>query len=227
MPAKLITGSDSSSAETRCVRKRWAARQTLYSRGPLSQHRRSAGTSVFSPIIRTPPALAVACLLPLLWLQPARASDSALEYAIKATYLYKIPQFVSWPPGTLPPTAFRLCVVGRHPFGGVLDQAVRGQMVQQRPIVVRRYRTITANPGCQLMYVAGSADQSVASVLAMVRGQPVLTVTDGQTDRKARGIINFVLAQGRVRFQISARAAAANGLAISSKLLSLAFGGRS
>ncbi len=100
-------------------------------------------------------------------------------------------------------------------------------MVQQRPIVVRRYRTITANPGCQLMYVAGSADQSVASVLAMVRGQPVLTVTDGQTDRKARGIINFVLAQGRVRFQISARAAAANGLAISSKLLSLAFGGRS
>jgi YfiR/HmsC-like len=166
----------------------------------------------------------VAGLLALLP-APAGAGDrEALEIAVKATYLYKLPQFVSWPAGSLPSTSFVLCVIGRGPFGSLLDQAVAGQKVQQRPIVVRHYRVIDANPGCQLMYVAGSAAQSVASELAAVRGTPVLTVTDGQQVRSAEGIVNFVLVDGRVRFQINQGGAGANGLVISSKLLSLAVG---
>jgi prepilin-type processing-associated H-X9-DG protein len=72
------------------------------------------------------------------------------------------------------------------------------------------------------MFVAGSNAQSVASVLAAVRGTPVLTVTDDQTDPVATGIVNFVLVDGHVRFEIDQRSAADNGLVISSKLLSLA-----
>jgi hypothetical protein len=149
-------------------------------------------------------------------------ADDALEYAVKATYLYKLAAFVAWPPAALQPNSFAICVVGDDPFGAVLDQAVAGQTVQQRPAVVRRYRTITANPGCQLMYVAGSGDQPVAKVLAAVRGAPVLTVTDGRTDADAAGMINFVLQDGYVRFEIDPRMASQSGLNISSKLLSLA-----
>jgi hypothetical protein len=73
-----------------------------------------------------------------------------------------------------------------------------------------------------MMFVTGSAEQPVAQALAAVRGTPVLTVTDGQTVADALGIINFVLADGRVRFEIDQGSAAGNGLTISSKLLSLA-----
>ena len=148
-------------------------------------------------------------------------ADVALENAVKATYLYKLPQFVTWPAGSLPPDRFVLCVIGRGRFGGVLDQAVEGQKVQRRPILVRRYLAIGANPGCQLMYIAGSQEQSVANVLAITQGAPVLTVTDGQS-ATTMGMINFVVIGGRVRFEIDQAAAAASGLAISSKLMSLA-----
>jgi len=50
----------------------------------------------------------------------------------------------------------------------------------------------------------------------------VLTVTDSMTDPRSKGIINFVIDNNRVRFEIDNRAAAENGLTISSKLLSLA-----
>jgi hypothetical protein len=154
---------------------------------------------------------------------PAAAhADDTLESAVKATYLYKLAAFVAWPPGALPANSIVICVVGNDPFGGVLDQAVAGQTVQQRAIVVRRYGTIAGNPGCQLMYVAGSDTQPVASVLAAVRGAPVLTVTDGQSDASTAGTINFVLQDGYVRFEIDPRMAAQSGLNISSKLLSLA-----
>jgi YfiR/HmsC-like len=50
----------------------------------------------------------------------------------------------------------------------------------------------------------------------------VLTVTDGAADPDNRGIINFVISDGRVRFEIDNLAAEASRLTISSKLLSLA-----
>lgn len=52
----------------------------------------------------------------------------------------------------------------------------------------------------------------------------MLTVTDQAEG--AGGIVNFVLRENRVRFTIDPRAAAENGLAISSKLLSLALDAR-
>jgi hypothetical protein len=158
----------------------------------------------------------------LLWPGAARPDDGALELAVKATYLCKLPAFVAWPVSTAGTNDFVLCVVGRGPFGALLDNAAAGQTVQQRPIAIRRYQTITSNPGCELMFVAGSDAQSVASILAGVRGAPVLTVTDGQTDAAATGIVNFVLIDGHVRFEIDQRAALDNNLVISSKLLSLA-----
>jgi len=161
------------------------------------------------------------CLLATLWPRAGHADD-ALEYAVKATYLYKLAAFVAWPPSALPANAFVICVVGNDPFGGLLDQAIAGQLVQRRPAIVRRFGRISSNPGCQLMFAAGSHAQPVAAVLAAVRGAPVLTVTDGQSAQAQAGMINFLLQDGYVRFEIDPRSAARSGLNISSKLLSLA-----
>ena len=172
-------------------------------------------------------------LLPWLWLLclcllwdicPARAlADGAPVSAVEATYLYKLAAFVTWPPNTLPAHDFVICIAGDDPFGPALDRAVAGQSVQQRPVTVKRYGTIAANPGCQILFAAGG-EQSVADELAAVSGAPVLTVTDGQTEDSPAGIVNFVLQGGFVRFELDPAAAAANNLGLSSKLLGIAMG---
>lgn len=146
----------------------------------------------------------------------------SLENAVKATYLYKLAPFVQWPRAVAPSADFNLCIAGNGPFGPLLDNAVRGQSVGGRPIAVRRFLTVANDSGCQIMYVAGSPAQSVAQILEVLRGTPVLTVTDGQSNPRDKGIINFVLVAGHVRFEIDEAAAAAGGLALSSKLVSLA-----
>ncbi|MGZ8186959.1 MAG: YfiR family protein [Methylobacter sp.] len=50
----------------------------------------------------------------------------------------------------------------------------------------------------------------------------MLTVTDAGDSEPGAAIINFVIADSRVRFTINDEAAAQNGLVISSKLMSLA-----
>lgn len=150
-------------------------------------------------------------------------ADSALETAVKAAYLLKLPQFVDWPQSAFPSpaTPFTVCVVGDSDFGGLLERAASGEQVNGRPFAVQQIDTAAVKTQCQLMYIGGDA-QFVAQSLSAVVGTPVLTVTDGETDGATRGIVNFVIEDNRVRFEIDEAAANRNHLVISSKLLNIA-----
>ena len=146
---------------------------------------------------------------------PTHAQDS-LETAVKATYLYKFAPFVTWPQR---PGPFVICVVGRDPFGPVLDQAVAGQSINGRPVVIARVDMVGRGSSCDIAYIGGSSMQSVQGALDAIHNTSMLTVTD---EGRPRGIIDFTVQDGRVRFRIDQARAQANGLTISSKLLNLA-----
>lgn len=159
----------------------------------------------------------------VLMAAPALALE-ATEPAIKAAFLYKFGFFVEWPQ-----TAFaasdspiNLCVVGNDPFGSLLDETVKGQKIGDRTVVVRRMNTVSRDTGCHIVYIVDSTDTHSAQTLAVLRGSDVLTVTDAGMDDGAVGIINFVIKDHRVRFDIDEAAAASSGLVISSRLLGLA-----
>jgi len=154
----------------------------------------------------------------------AQADNHALEYQVKASYLYKFGEFVNWPPSAFqsPGSPVNLCVAGKDPFGDILDKVVAGQQIAGRPISVRRLAIVEQNPECHILYISGSEQQSVAEALGAVRGENVLTVTEGR-EGEARGIVNFITQDSHVRFDIDEAAAEQNGLTISSKLLQLAF----
>jgi hypothetical protein len=150
----------------------------------------------------------------------AGCAQESLETAVKAAYLYKFAPFVVWPgaaPGPGGPLV--VCVVGSDPFGPVLDRAVAGQTVGDRPIVVRRLDVAAHDSPCHIAFLGGSRTQSVKEALIILHGAPVLTVTD---EAGAAGAVDFALIERRVRFRIDDQAAADAGLTISSKLLSLA-----
>lgn len=147
-----------------------------------------------------------------------RAETPSLEAAVKATYLYKLAPFVVWPTDTST-RPFSICVVGTDPFGKVLDDAIVGQGLGERPIKIFRVETIGPRSVCDIAYLGGSQSQSVANGLRAIRGAPVLTVTD---ESETPGMIDFVLQNGRVRFRVDQDATENSGLSVSSKLLGLA-----
>jgi hypothetical protein len=160
----------------------------------------------------------------------ASADDAnALALAVKATFLYKFEPFITWPPQAFssPGSPFNLCVVGDDPFGPMLDRAISGQQTAGHAIAVLRLKTVSPDAHCQLLYVATADAVSAREAETAVAGMAVLTVTDSMEDGSAKGMINFVVADNRVRFQIDDAAATQSGLTISSKLLSLAVSVRS
>jgi hypothetical protein len=160
--------------------------------------------------------LSALCIVPL---DVAAAEGDSLEYAVKSAYLYKFGIYVEWPPGAFASqtSPLNLCIVGEDPFGSTLDAAVNGQHIESHPIAIRRMKTLTRDAGCHILYSnLPEVHRSVEGAQAARNG--VLTVSDV----RGVGIINFVVKDNRVRFEVDEEAAAQNGLTISSKLLGIA-----
>jgi hypothetical protein len=154
----------------------------------------------------------------------SRPPDVSLEYAVKATYLYKLAPFVNWPPDTFtsPDAPFGICLLGPDPFHHFLEKAVAGRKLGSHPFVVRELGEATPADACQIVFIGDSRPGAVRQALQRFGGAPVLTVTDSNVPDDAGSIVQFVMDNGRVRFDVDTAAAGRNHLTISSKLLSLA-----
>jgi YfiR/HmsC-like len=161
-------------------------------------------------------------ILLLLLVLPAGAQE--LEYPLKAAFLFNFVKFVEWPAdafaGERSPLA--ICVYGTDPFGDTLDNVVRGETVGERGLIVQRPDALEDLRDCHVLFVSRSERSRLPEVLSRVQGAPVLTVGDTDGFLKAGGVINFVLEENKVRFQINPEAAERSQLKISSKLLRLA-----
>jgi hypothetical protein len=161
----------------------------------------------------------------LLMDRPAFAQPS--EAAVKAAFLPRFARYVTWPlparPGAGRP--LQLCVIGADPFGRALDQAAAGQSVDGYAMMIRRLPSANGAGGCHVAFVQGQNALATGQLLAGMSRMPVLTVTDARSSAQ-RGMVHFVIANGRVKFLIDDAEAATRGLSISSRLLALAVGVR-
>jgi hypothetical protein len=146
------------------------------------------------------------------------------ESQVKAVFLFNFTKFAYWPANgdVVANSPFVIGVVGEDTLGNSLDEAVRAELVQDRPIVVRRFRSSEAIGPCQILFIARSEIGRLDTVLERVRSQPVLTVADTAHAAEAGVMINLVLVEGSVKMEINQRAVESAGFKISAKLLGLA-----
>jgi|SRR5579859_1738141 len=172
------------------------------------------------------PATIATALLILLAavVNPASASDKLSEYQIKAAFLVNFARFVEWPPQAFGAAndPFVFGVYGKDLWGAALDQAVLGKTIDGRPAVIRRTSEVSALRSCQVVFVPAPEMRHWREVSASLGNLSVLLVGESEGFAEGGGVINFILEDERVRFEINPSAAARVHLKVSSKLLQLA-----
>jgi hypothetical protein len=146
-----------------------------------------------------------------------RGQGVPLEYRVKAAYLYNFIKFVDWP-SRAPTGPVTICIAGRNPFGDVLTETIQGESVNGRPLQIRV--VLEPDSSCHVLFVPQGGP--AATYLRAARGSPLLTVGESRDFIAQGGIINFIVEDGSVRFEIDADAAERAELKISSRLLRLA-----
>jgi hypothetical protein len=148
----------------------------------------------------------------------------ATEYDLKAAFLFNFTHFVEWPADAFvaAESPLLLCVLGRDPFGPVLDELVRGERAAGRPLAVRRVERPQEAAGCQLLFLAGEEKPSALRAVPGVREGRVLTVGETADFLSHGGLLRFELRDNRIRLQVNGPALDRSRLRLSSKLLRLA-----
>lgn len=168
-------------------------------------------------------AAAIVAALLALAAAPGRAQTPAAptEYQVKAVFLFNFSQFVDWPATSFADGRSPLVigVLGADPFGATLDEIVRGETVNGRQLVIRRYQSVEEVDACHILFIDSSQDEQLDAVLAALKGRNVLTVGDFTGFARRGGVIRFATVGNRIRLHVNLAAAQEAKLTISSKLL--------
>jgi len=172
-----------------------------------------------------PPSRAVALVLlafATARLPPAGAAAPS-EYEVKAAFLYNFGRFVEWPLGAMGGDGtFVVTVLGRDPFGSVLDDTLRGKTIDGKRVVVRRVLRSEDVGRSQIVFISDSEKDRLPEILKNLDAAPVLTVGEMSQFAERGGVIRLKVDQDRIRLEINVAAAERSRLRISSQLLKLA-----
>jgi hypothetical protein len=144
------------------------------------------------------------------------------EYEVKAAFLYNFAKFVRWPEETSRSPHFVIAVLGRDPFGPVLDRTFAGRTVLDRPVEVRRVASAAEAAGAHLVYVAESEQDRLPAIVQALGASPVLTVGEGPRFVEGGGMIAFRLRDEAIRFDVNLVPAERAHLKLSAQLVRLA-----
>lgn len=162
-------------------------------------------------------ALLVAC-------GPVQAQASASEAEVKAAYLHKFAGFVEWPADTFrgPSSPYVVAVAGDERVLDELRRIAHGRLVQGRPVSVVPAAAGDVPHDANVLFIGRGAMRDAAALLADVRSDHVLVVTEVPSGLAAGATLNFVEQDGRVRFEASLASARAADIHLSSRLLGVA-----
>jgi hypothetical protein len=159
----------------------------------------------------------------LLFASHSLAQEShPTEFQVEAAYLYNFGKFVSWPAERTASGLFEICVLGKDPFGEILDRTVSGESIDGKNISVRRISTTQQASSCSILFVSPSEESHLGAVLEFAQRYSLLTVSSIKRFAERGGDIGLVVQQDRVRFEVNRSEAEKCHLVLSSELLKVA-----
>jgi hypothetical protein len=171
------------------------------------------------------PLLLLALLLALSGAGAQAQTPGALERQVKAAYLYKFAGFVEWPEGSFahPDSPLVIGVLSADALAEQLEQTVAGHTAGGRAVVVRKLRRGDALAGLHILFIGAMERAALQETLAASRSQAVLTVSDSDEAHALGSMINFVVADEKLRFEVALKPVASARMRISARMLSAAY----
>jgi len=141
------------------------------------------------------------------------ASETEMEYKLKALYITRLADFIVWPDITKKKT-FKICIDSTDKVAIQLKQ-IKLDAILNRQVEIINYPSETLTSECNFLYIShDKVDLSLVNTL-------VFTLSS-QTDFAERGgMIEFYIDHGKVRMKANLHAVNQAGLKVSSKLLRL------
>lgn len=155
---------------------------------------------------------------------PARAqpAETYSVESVKAAFLYRFLDYVEWPESAQSEGPLTIAVLGDDNLAAELRRNVEGRTAHGREVRVHSLSNVPEKLDADVLFVSARASARLSALSREHRRDPVLVVSDGEGALEHGSVINFLVMDGNVRFEVSLPAAERRGLKLSSRLLSVA-----
>ena len=165
------------------------------------------------------------------------------EYQIKAAFIYNFIKFVDWPEEKMADSnePITIGIIGSEDFIKAFEPVIH-KKVKNRNLSIKYFegyeklertqeddrqwnQKMEALKTCHVLMFCSCDSvriKDLSQIIKALKGSPVLTVGETAGFLESGGIINFLMEDKKVRFEINVTAAKKSKLKISSKLLRLA-----
>lgn len=160
-------------------------------------------------------------LLVLGW--TAWCGAAVTETSVKAAFIYQFLSYIEWPAGRLAENApITIGVLGAEHIATELRQIAAGRTVDDHPVQVKVLARNAPLDGVHVLFIGEAAARTQSVLASNAVARRIVTVTENKETTPEGCIINLVMVEGRVRFDVSLPAAQRAGVKLSSRLLSVA-----
>ena len=138
---------------------------------------------------------------------------------IYSVYILNFVKGIEWP--VIPSNKFVIGVLSYPPLAAELNQAFSTVKIKNHTVEIREYTSVEEIGACQMIFVPSFKARSFDNVLAKIGATPTLIVSNKMDMVKKGAGVNFILVDGKPKYEINCKAIEKRGLKISTTVKSM------
>lgn len=158
--------------------------------------------------------------LAVLVVMSAGTSEAQVQ-RYHSLFLYNFTKYIQWP-ATYQQGNFVIGVYGSSPIVEHLENIASNKTAGSQKFVIKKFSSPEEISQCHMLYLPSGESQNLALIKAKLQGQSTLIVTEQDGMAQKGSNINFVLVDGKVKFELNREVTANANLKVSSELSRLA-----
>jgi hypothetical protein len=151
-------------------------------------------------------------------------AEEATEQDVKAAFVFNAVKFTEWPQNAFSSETapIRIAVIGEEDFAAKLSALLKDKKAHGRSFEVKKINTPADAKGVHVLYCPNAETKRFGQFYDFIKKTPALTIGESGQFLDAGGIINLLIEDDQLRFEIHPEAAEAGNLVISSRVMRLA-----
>lgn len=135
------------------------------------------------------------------------------EYILKAGFLYRFIDYVSWKDYSKKQT-FKVAILEQSPITEALLNIPKNKKME-----IKEYKNLNEITSCNILFVPYDCSYRIETILSKFSGKPVLIVTERNGYGKKGAHMNFIIVNSKLKFEVNLKSINKDGIGISSFLL--------
>jgi hypothetical protein len=138
----------------------------------------------------------------------------------KALFIYNFTRYIEWPSNGS--SDFVIGILGKSSVLNELINIADKKIVGTQTITIKKFTNTSEVSQCNILFIGNDASSQVASISASMQSKNTLIITERPGLINKGAGINFVLDEGKQRFELSKTNMQKTGLKVNTQLMEMA-----